>query len=53
MRYAEEQQRYFGDVTVHELDGCGHWPFIDEPERCAELIVPFLEKQVGSVKATG
>lgn len=47
-RYAEEQRKYFPDVEVHLLEGCGHWPFIDEPERCAQLIVPFLAKQLGA-----
>jgi len=28
------------------LEGCGHWPFIDEPQRCANLVVPFLQKLV-------
>jgi pimeloyl-ACP methyl ester carboxylesterase len=46
-RYAEEQRPFFGVTEVHVLDGCGHWPFIDEPEHCAELIVPFLRKQMG------
>ena len=46
-RFAEAQRAYFVDTQVHLLDGCGHWPFIDDPERCASLIVPFLQKQVG------
>ena len=46
-RYAEEQRRFFGETDVHVLDGCGHWPFIDDPEHCAELICPFLRKQMG------
>ena len=50
-RYAEEQRRFFGVTEVHVLDGCGHWPFIDEPEHCAELIVPFLRKQMGNEAA--
>jgi pimeloyl-ACP methyl ester carboxylesterase len=47
VRYAEEQRPFFGEIEVHVLEGCGHWPFIDEPERCAEVIVPFLRKQLG------
>jgi pimeloyl-ACP methyl ester carboxylesterase len=46
VRYAEEQRKYFGDTEVHVLEGCGHWPFIDEPQRCANLVVPFLQKLV-------
>jgi len=47
-RYAEDQRRFFGETEVHVLEGCGHWPFIDDPEHCAELIVPFLRKQMGA-----
>jgi pimeloyl-ACP methyl ester carboxylesterase len=46
VRYAEEQRKYFGETEVHVLPRCGHWPFIDEPERCAEIILPFLQKQL-------
>jgi pimeloyl-ACP methyl ester carboxylesterase len=45
-RYAEVQRQYFDVSAVHLLDGCGHWPFIDEPEAAASFIVPFLRKQV-------
>jgi pimeloyl-ACP methyl ester carboxylesterase len=48
VRYAEEQRKFFDVRGVHVLEGCGHWPFIDEPARCAELIVPFLRRQVGA-----
>lgn len=44
--FAEQQRETFPDAEVCLLDGCGHWPFIDEPQRCADLIVPFLTKQV-------
>lgn len=47
VRFAEAQRDYFGSTEVHALEGCGHWPFVDEPEHCAELIVPFLRKQLG------
>lgn len=46
-RYAEEQRRLFGAAEVHLLDGCGHWPFIDDPEGVAALLIAFLRKQVG------
>lgn len=26
----------------HEISGCGHLPWLDEPKKCAELIVSFL-----------
>jgi len=28
------------------LPECGHWPFIDEPERVAELVLPFLQRRM-------
>jgi pimeloyl-ACP methyl ester carboxylesterase len=45
-RFAEVQREYFDVSEVHLLDGCGHWPFIDEPALTAGLIVPFLRRQV-------
>ncbi len=50
-RYAEEQRRFFGETDVHLLDGCGHWPFIDEPERVAALVIPYLRKRLGIAEA--
>jgi pimeloyl-ACP methyl ester carboxylesterase len=46
VRYAEIQKQYF-DADVHLMPGCGHWPMIDDPERCRALVIPFLEKQLG------
>jgi pimeloyl-ACP methyl ester carboxylesterase len=46
VRYAEEQTEFF-DAQVHVLEGCGHWPMIDDPERVRELVVPFLRAQLG------
>jgi pimeloyl-ACP methyl ester carboxylesterase len=43
VRYAEVQKKYF-DADVHVIDGAGHWPMIDEPERVRELVIPFLRK---------
>ncbi len=48
LRFAEVQRHFFAVSAVHVLEGCGHWPFIDEAERCADLIVPFLRQQIGS-----
>jgi pimeloyl-ACP methyl ester carboxylesterase len=45
-RLAEAQKQYF-DATVHILPNAGHWPMIDEPERVRELVVPFLQAQIG------
>jgi pimeloyl-ACP methyl ester carboxylesterase len=43
-RYAEAQREIFPRAEVHTLEGCGHWPFVDEPERVANLVIPFLER---------
>ncbi len=45
-RFAEAQREYFDVEAVHMLPECGHWPFIDEPERVAELVLPFLQRRM-------
>jgi len=41
------------DMTVHALQGVGHWPMYEQPERTAEIILEFLAMKVGlTVKAT-
>lgn len=45
---ADLQLRTFPSAEVHVLDDSGHWPFIDNPERTRELVVPFLRRVVGS-----
>lgn len=50
--YAERQREVFLVQGVHVLDGCGHWPFIDAPERVAEVVVPFLRRQVSREAST-
>lgn len=42
-RYAERQREIFprAQVRVDVLEGCGHWPFVDEPERVATTIESF------------
>lgn len=43
---AERQRETFPRAEVVVLDGSGHWPFADEPERVAELVTGFLRKFV-------
>jgi pimeloyl-ACP methyl ester carboxylesterase len=50
VRYAEVQKRFF-DADVHVIDGAGHWPMIDEPDRTRALVLPFLRGRVGAVAA--
>jgi pimeloyl-ACP methyl ester carboxylesterase len=45
-RMAEVQRETFPRAEVHVLDGLGHWPFIDDVERVAALVLPFLRRQL-------
>jgi pimeloyl-ACP methyl ester carboxylesterase len=42
VKYAEQQRRFFDVQEVRLFERCGHWPFIDEPERAAEALTGFL-----------
>lgn len=44
--YAARQRETFPDAEIHVLDGCGHWPFVDDPQAVSELLVAFLERNV-------
>jgi pimeloyl-ACP methyl ester carboxylesterase len=48
VRYAEAQRQAFPSAEIVVLDGSGHWPFADDPERVAELVVPFLRRQTAA-----
>src|SRR3954454_8664021 len=43
---AERQRQAFPSVRIEYLEGTGHWSFIEEPERVAATIVPFLREQI-------
>jgi pimeloyl-ACP methyl ester carboxylesterase len=43
---AELQKESFPSAEVVIFEDSGHWPFLDNPARAAELIVPFLRRQV-------
>jgi pimeloyl-ACP methyl ester carboxylesterase len=51
-RFAERQRDAFPEARVELLDGAGHWPFLEDPDRVAELVIPFLREQVDPVQAT-
>jgi len=43
VRYAERQRDYFPRAQVVVLEGSGHWPYADDPERVAAILLPFLK----------
>jgi pimeloyl-ACP methyl ester carboxylesterase len=46
--YAARQREVFPRAQVLVLDDSGHWPFADNPDRVAEIIVPFLRDQLAA-----
>jgi pimeloyl-ACP methyl ester carboxylesterase len=46
--FAERQKETFPSAEVHVLADSGHWPFADDPEGVASIVVPFLRARVGS-----
>ena len=44
--FAERQREAFPDARVVVLDDCGHWPFVDAPERVGDEVARFLKSQV-------
>ena len=43
---AERQREAFPSARVVVLDDSGHWPFADDPEGTAAVVVPFLRDQL-------
>ena len=50
---AARQRETFPRAEVVVLDGSGHWPFADDPERVEGLVLPFLRRQLHSPAAAG
>ena len=46
---AERQRSAFPRARVEILPGVGHWAWLEQPDRVAELVVPFLRDRVGNV----
>lgn len=40
--FAQSQRKIFPEAQVHLLDDSGHFPYADDPETVAGLLVPFL-----------
>jgi pimeloyl-ACP methyl ester carboxylesterase len=51
VEHAERQRQYFPHADVHILADSGHWPYADNPERVAALVVPFLGEQLAAARA--
>ena len=45
---AARQLRTFPRARIEILPGVGHWAWLEQPDRLAELVVPFLRERVGS-----
>lgn len=43
---AYRQRDVFPGAKVHVFDDAAHWPFVDDPDRTAKLVVPFLRRVV-------
>jgi len=41
---AAKQKQAFPRAEIHVLPGDGHWPFVDEPRRVRDLVIPFLRR---------
>jgi pimeloyl-ACP methyl ester carboxylesterase len=43
---AERQRQAFPSAQVELLEGNGHWVMLEDPERVASLVIPFLRRQL-------
>jgi pimeloyl-ACP methyl ester carboxylesterase len=46
--YAECQREFFPSAQVVILENSGHWPFADDPQTVANILVPFVQAQLTS-----
>jgi pimeloyl-ACP methyl ester carboxylesterase len=45
---AERQRESFPSARIQLLEGLGHWPFLEDPARVAEVVIPFLREHLGA-----
>jgi pimeloyl-ACP methyl ester carboxylesterase len=45
---AERQRESFPSARIALLEGLGHWPFLEDPGRVAEAVIPFLLEQTAT-----
>jgi pimeloyl-ACP methyl ester carboxylesterase len=50
---AEHQRQAFPSARVELLEGHGHWPFLEDPDQVASLVVPFLREQTSAAASNG
>jgi pimeloyl-ACP methyl ester carboxylesterase len=51
VRHAEQQRESFPRAEVVVLPHAGHYAHLQDPSRVAELVVPFLQRQLVAVPA--
>ena len=44
---AQRQREVFSRARIEILPGVGHWAWLEQPGRVADLVVPFLRERVG------
>jgi pimeloyl-ACP methyl ester carboxylesterase len=45
---AERQRESFPSARIQLLEGLGHWPFLEDPARVTEVVIPFLREHLGA-----
>jgi pimeloyl-ACP methyl ester carboxylesterase len=45
---AELQKESFPRAKIVIFEDSGHWPFLDDPGRAVDVIVPFIRRQVAA-----
>jgi pimeloyl-ACP methyl ester carboxylesterase len=45
---AERQRESFPSAEIVVLEDSGHWPYLDDPDGSASVIIPFLERQLSA-----
>jgi pimeloyl-ACP methyl ester carboxylesterase len=48
VQQAELQRHSFPSAEIVVLDHCGHWSFIDDPQRVGDTVIPFLRRQLAA-----
>jgi pimeloyl-ACP methyl ester carboxylesterase len=46
VEFAERQRQVFPRAEIKILPGSGHWPFADDPSAVAQVVLPFLRRQL-------